>query len=333
MSTPIAFVFPGQGSQFPGMGRDLEHFGPGAGEFAARAEEITGVPVMELMTTADADTLADPEIAQVLVFVWSCAALARLLEHGWRPSVVAGHSLGEYSALVACGSLDVDTALSLVSCRGKAMVQAARQSPGAMAAVVGLPLHTVEALCEQARDNTDFAVVANVNSPRQTVVSGTTQAVRAVTDAARQAGALRAKQLPVGGAYHSPLMAGATKRLADKLSHIRLRPPGTPLVSSATGQLVTDIAEYRAELLLQVVRPVRWEQAMRTLIGLGARAFVEVGPGRVLGGLGREMARVADHLTSGQALRAAPPAAYGLDSRGTGRISPIRFSSNREWSM
>ncbi|WP_369368582.1 ACP S-malonyltransferase [Streptomyces sp. CG4] len=303
---PTACVFPGQGSQFPGMGRELNGFGPSARTLVTRAEHITGLPVADLMTTADAGTLADPEIAQVLVFVWSAAALQRLREQGLRPAAVAGHSLGEYTALFACGSLDLDTALSLVSCRGRAMRTAARQTPGTMAAIVGLPPDTVRALCEDACDDAGVVVVANLNSPRQTVVSGTVAAVRRVIDAARTAGALRARQLPVGGAYHSPLMAGAPVGLAMHLRDVRLTPPGIPLVSSATGRLVTDIEEYRDELLRQMLAPVRWQETVRTLLALGVRTFVEAGPGRVLSGLGREMARDARHLTVQDALRAGP---------------------------
>ncbi|WP_063772653.1 ACP S-malonyltransferase [Streptomyces sp. CT34] len=305
---PTAFVFPGQGSQFPGMGRELSGFGPAARALVTRAERITGLPVADLMATADAETLADPEIAQVLVFVWSAAALERLREQGLRPAAVAGHSLGEYTALFASGALDLDTALSLVSCRGRAMHTAARQTPGAMAAIAGLPPDTVRGLCRDACDDSGVVVVANLNSPRQTVVSGTVAAVRRVVGAAREAGALRAVRLPVGGAYHSPLMAGAPVALAVRLRDVRLAPPGIPLVSSATGRLVTDIEEYRDELLRQMLAPVRWQETVHTLLALGVRSFVEAGPGRVLSGLGREMARDARHLTVREALGAVPRA-------------------------
>ncbi|OAR22112.1 malonyl CoA-ACP transacylase, partial [Streptomyces sp. ERV7] len=232
---PTAFVFPGQGSQFPGMGRELDRFGDQAGQVVARAEEVTGLPVAELMSTADARTLTDPEIAQVLVFVWSAAALARLRAQDWQPAYVAGHSLGEFTALYAAGCLDLDTALRLVSCRGRAMRDAARLSPGSMAAIVGLSLDLVRGVCREACDDTDLVTVANVNSPRQAVVSGNTPAVRRVVERAQVLGALRARQLPVGGAYHSPLMAPALPPLAAELARTRLRPPRTPLISSTTG--------------------------------------------------------------------------------------------------
>lgn len=312
MITTAAFVFPGQGSQFPGMGHELHRLGTQARTLARRAEEITGLPVTELMTHADAATLADPEIAQVLVLVWSLAALDRLRKAGWRPCAVAGHSLGEYTALVACGSLDEDTALSLVSRRGKAMARAARGRRGTMAAVVGLPAQTVQALCRRACVGTDVAVVANWNSPRQLVVAGTVSAIEHVIDAATDAGALRARKLTVGGAYHSPLMNEARNSLREPLAAAPLGAPRTPFVSSTTGRRITDIEAYRATLLTQVISPVRWSDTVATLAALGADVYVEAGPGRVLGGLGREMARTARHLTTWDALRqSTPPARTG----------------------
>jgi [acyl-carrier-protein] S-malonyltransferase len=297
------FVFPGQGSQHPGMGRDLAGCDSTARALLPAAERATGLPVYELMTRADAATIADPEIAQLLVFVWSTVLHRQLDEEGVRPGAVAGHSLGEYSALVACGSLDWEAALSIVSARGRAMAEAARRQPGTMAALVGLDSETVSALCIRVCQGEAFAVIANHNSPRQTVVSGTADAIAGVIEAARTAGALRAKQLPVGGAYHSPLMTAAEDSLAPLLMAAPLRPPETPLVSSLTGQPVTDIEAYRGQLLRQVTKPVRWQAAVASLVEHGARTFVEVGPGRVLTGLGREMARDGRHLGAHEARR------------------------------
>ncbi len=301
-----AFLFPGQGSQFPGMGREVERLGSPALGVVARAEEVTGLPVSHLMSTADARSLADPEIAQVLVFVWSAAALTRLHADGWRPDYVAGHSLGEFTALYAAGCLDLDTALRLVSCRGRAMRVAARVSPGSMAAIVGLPLDLVRRLCREAGEGTALATVANINSRRQTVISGSTPAVGRVVEQAQALGALRARQLPVGGAYHSPLMASALAPLAAELSGARLTPPRTPLVSSTTGQVVEDIEEYHDELPWQMLRPVQWRRTVTTLRHRGVDVFVESGPGRVLAGLGREIAREAVHLSVQEALRTTP---------------------------
>jgi [acyl-carrier-protein] S-malonyltransferase len=304
--TGSAFVFPGQGSQYPGMARDLAACGPEARALVHDAEQRTGVDLTALMATADARTLADPRIAQLLVFVASSALLAELRQRGAEPGMVAGHSLGEYSALVACGSLDWSTALELVSFRGTVMAEAAGRHPGTMVAVAGLDLARVQRFCDTATQRHGIAVVANLNSARQLVVSGSTDAVLDVLAAACTAGALRAKRLPVGGAYHSPLMATAEHRLAPLLRTVALQPPRVPFVSSVTGELVTDIEAYRAALITQVTRPVRWQDAVRRLASLGAPDFVEVGPGRVLTGLGRETARGMRHRGVLEALRGLP---------------------------
>jgi [acyl-carrier-protein] S-malonyltransferase len=183
------------------------------------------------------------------------------------------------------------------------MAEAARRRPGTMATVAGLRTETVTELCCRVCRGEEFAVPANLNSPRQTVVAGTVDAVATVVDAARSAGALRAKQLPVGGAFHSPLMTSAEDSLAPLLLGTPLRPPHTPLVSSVTGQPVTDVETYRGQLLRQVTRPVRWQAAVGSLVAQGVRTFVEVGPGRVLAGLGREMARDGRHLAAHEARR------------------------------
>jgi [acyl-carrier-protein] S-malonyltransferase len=307
-SSRVAFVFPGQGSQYPGMMRDLGWCGGPALRAIAEATELTGLPIQELMTKADAVTLADPEIAQLLVFVHSAVQLRALRTAGLRPAVVAGHSLGEYTALLAADCLDWPSALRLVAVRGRAMAEAARERPGAMAALVGLDAATVQRLCGPDGAGGDQVVVANLNSPRQAVVSGTGPAVDAVIEAARAAGALRAKRLPVGGAYHSPLMAPAQAALAPLLRAASLRSPTVAMVSSVSGAAVTDLEAYRSALLGQMTAPVRWERAVRTLAG-GAAHFVEVGPGRVLTGLDREMVRGASHRTAMQARRLAAAAA------------------------
>lgn len=307
----MAFVFPGQGSQYPGMMRELGWCGKSALRAVAEAAELTGLPIGELMTTADVTTLADPEIAQLLVFVHSCVQLRALREAGHRPSVVAGHSLGEYTALVAGGCLDWPTALRLVAVRGRAMARAAQERPGAMAALVGLDPGTVHQLCAHASAGTEHVVVANLNSPKQTVVSGTERAVEAVIEAARTAGALRAKRLPVGGAYHSRLMGQAQSALLPPLRAAMLRPPTVAVVSSITGTTVSDLEGYRVALLGQITAPVRWKDTVDTLTRIGAVSFVEVGPGRVLTGLGREMVRDGTH---GTAARLRAPAAGTAES-------------------
>lgn len=301
-----AFVFPGQGSQYPGMGRELAAFEPHAGELIGAAEELTGLPVGELMSRADAATIADPQIAQILVFVASSAALSHFEALGVRAAAVAGHSLGEYTALVACGALGWPDAMLLVAARGRAMSAAAAREPGAMAAIVGLAHGRVAGLCDQVCGGAGRVVLANLNSARQAVVSGTLEAVTEVVEKAREAGALRARRLPVGGAYHSPLMASAERELEPLLRAVRLRRPRLPLVSSVTAEPVADIHGYRDDLLRQITRPVLWQRTMTALAEIGAGAFVELGPGKVLTGLGRETVRSAAHRTAAEALRSLP---------------------------
>jgi len=299
-----AFLFPGQGSQYPGMVRDLTVCGPRARALVAEAEQATGHDITRLMTNADAATIANPELAQLLVFVASSVLHTELRDRGVRPTVVAGHSLGEYTALFACGSLDWTTALSLVAYRGQAMAEAAENEPGTMGAVVGLPVATVEHLCRTvAQDNGGVAVVANVNSARQVVVSGTTDEVESVLEKSRSAGALRSRRIPVGGAYHSPLMTPARDALAQRVREATLRPPRTPLVSSVTGEPITDIEAYREVLLDQVTRPVRWHTVVQLLAAAGITHYVEAGPGRVLSGLVREGTRGTRQQTALDALR------------------------------
>ncbi|WP_433003873.1 ACP S-malonyltransferase [Kribbella sp. CA-294648] len=299
----LAFVFPGQGSQQPAMGRELTRCGDEARALIGRAEELSGVPVGELMMRADAATLADPEIAQLTIFVWSSVLAAELATAGVRPDAVAGHSLGEYPALVAAGCLSWESALALVARRGRAMAEAARRRPGAMAAIVGLSLEQVTNLCRQfSNRHGAVLVVANLNAPRQAVISGTSEQVDEAAEAARSAGAFRVKRLPVGGAYHSPLMAEAERELAPLIAAADLRPPQVPFVSSVTGCLVDDIERYRRVLATQITRPVHWADTVERLGRLGATTFVEVGPGRVLSGLGRNMLRTAEHLAGTEAL-------------------------------
>jgi len=292
-SASLAFVFPGQGSQYPGMIKDVQRCGPGARSLLGDAQDITGLPVLDLMSTASAEIIADPHIAQVLVFLTSTVLLNELRQRGWRPAAVAGHSLGEYPALVAAEMLTWDAALRLVHARGTAMAAAAAIQPGAMAALVGLDPETVTAMCQSATRDPEHAVIANLNSATQLVVSGTEAAVEEVLESARTAGALRARRLPVGGAYHSALMQPAADQLRPLILEAQLASPTTTFVSSTTGRVVDDLDEYRHALANQVIAPVRWQRTVGALTATGIDCFVEVGPGRVLTGLARDNARAA----------------------------------------
>nr|WP_042188148.1 ACP S-malonyltransferase [Kibdelosporangium sp. MJ126-NF4]CEL17815.1 Malonyl CoA-acyl carrier protein transacylase [Kibdelosporangium sp. MJ126-NF4]CTQ90961.1 Malonyl CoA-acyl carrier protein transacylase (EC 2.3.1.39) [Kibdelosporangium sp. MJ126-NF4] len=310
----IAAVFPGQGSQLAGMGRELLGCGPDALKLVPLAEEVTGLPVEEWLTRADAATLADPQVAHLTVFVYSSVLWHELRQRGARPVVLAGHSLGEYSALAAARCLEWHTALEIVAYRGRVMAESARQRSGTMGAIVGLSTQAVEQLCAAHSTGSGVVVVANLNSPRQSVISGTENEVLAVLDAARQRGAMRARRIPVGGAYHSPLMARAQESLDGMIAGVRLDAPRVRLVSSVTGRDVTDVEAYRGELRYQMTRPVRWRDVVAALHESEVDTVWEVGPGRVLTGLGREMARERDlgtrHLT-GRELAATAPALVG----------------------
>lgn len=300
-----AFVFPGQGSQYAGMGRDLTWCESERAAVVGLAEEITGRPVHEWMTRADTATIADPAIAQLIVHVHSLVLLERLRVNGTDCAVTAGHSLGEYTAMVAAGMLTSADSLRIVAARGAAMAAAAQRTPGAMAAIVGLDVELVEALCAAAEAQP--VVVANLNSPRQAVVSGTEDGVAEVSAAAAAAGALRARRLPVGGAYHSPLMAPARDELAPLLAAVAIAEPSRGFVSSTTGEPVADPEQQRTHLLGQITAPVRWRDTVARLAGRGVTRYLEVGPGRVLSGLGREMHRAAVHETVRPAPRIPMP--------------------------
>ncbi len=293
------FLFPGQGSQHAGMGGDLWAVSPAARALAERAAALTGMDLIGLMAAADEPTLADPEIAQVTIFTLSTALAAALAEQGIRPDLVAGHSLGEYTALAVSGALPWEEALLLVQARGRAMARAARLAPGKMAAISGLEPERVAALCAAAsRDG--CAVVANYNTPLQTVVAGDAGGIESVIALARAEGALKIDMLNVGGAYHSPLMAPARAELEPLIRRAPLRPPATAMLSSITGEFVTDIEAYRSLLLEQVTLPVRWGACAARLAALAqsGAALVEVGPGRVLGGLMRQISRAIGVLAA-----------------------------------
>lgn len=293
MDSYQCLLFPGQGSQYPGMLRDLHRHDPSA-RLVMRATEVAGIPLAELMQHGSAQDLADPLVAQLAVFVTSATKLDSLGFDQRSSPVVAGHSLGEITALYAAKSLGLDAALALVSCRGRLMAEAAREQDGCMAAVMGLP---PEAEATVVPPDTDDVVVANRNSLRQFVISGSRSAVDAAVFRARQRGALRIVYLPVGGAYHSPLMKTAADEFEKELAAVDLQPLRRPMVSGVSGELVADEVEAKKLLGSQMMSTVEWVRVMESLDLLGVHRALEVGPGRVLQSLAkhqRQWPRVDD---------------------------------------
>lgn len=280
-----AYVFPGQGSQFPGMGKDLYEANAKAREMFSRANEILGFDITAVMFSGSAEDLRATAVTQPAVFLHSVIAAACIQD--FKPEMTAGHSLGEFSALVAAGAMGFEDALRLVAIRADAMQKACEAVPGTMAAVLGLEFKTIEEICA----GIDGVVVpANYNSPGQLVISGENDAIDRACDALKAAGAKRALKLSVGGAFHSPLMAPAAERLARAIENTRIREPFCPVYQNVDAKPHTDPAQIRENLLRQLTSPVRWAQSVENMIKDGATSFTEVGPGTVLAGLIRKIA-------------------------------------------
>lgn len=276
--TRLVFLFPGQGSQHPGMGHDLYCSLPAVRSFVDQMSESTEVDVADLMFRSDARRLSEPEAAHLSIYALSMGLLAHLSEIGVEPWAVAGHSLGEYGALVAAGCITWDEGLGLVSRRGHVISRASAEVPGLMAGIVGLPANLVEQLCGMAA-GVGRVVVANYNSPVQTVVSGEAAAVENVVALAKESGAIRATLLDVGGAFHSPLMEPAAKAFLPSLEDIELGRPRTVMVSGITGKPVSDVDEYSLLLRSQITSPVQWSTAVRTLIVMERKRSWRLGRG------------------------------------------------------
>ena len=290
MSNPsrrLAFVFPGQGSQTVGMGRDwFDETDLGRTAFS-RADQALGFPLSRVCFEGPEEQLRRTDRAQPGLFVCSVIAFEFLQSSGVTPQVVAGHSLGEYSALYAAGVFDLETGLSLVRTRGESMSEAADARPGAMAAILALDAAQVQAVCrESARGG--IVQVANFNSPGQTVISGEREAVERAAEAARAAGARRAVMLPVHGAFHSPLMETAVARMEAALAGATLSEPAVSFLANTEGDFVRDAETVRACLARQITHCVRWTEIMDKIAASGVDLVIEVGPGRVLSGLWRQ---------------------------------------------
>jgi len=286
--TALAFLFPGQGSQQPGMGRDLAENFPIARDTLAEADEALGFALSKLCFEGPAEELQLTANTQPAVLACSVAAFRVLEQEGVTPSFVAGHSLGEHSALVAAGAVKFSDALRIVRHRGQYMQEAVPVGTGAMAALLGISLEKVEELCREAAEG-EVVSPANINTPAQVVVAGHAAAVRRVMDRAAAAGAKRAVALPVSAPFHCSLMRPAQERLTPELEALSISDLRFPLVNNARAALIRMSADARLGLIDQVCAPVLWDQSIRALRAHGAQTFVEVGPGRVLTGMMRQI--------------------------------------------
>jgi len=282
-----AYIFPGQGAQFTGMGQDLYEASPKARDLFQAANETLGFDITKVMFEGTADELKETKVTQPAIFLHS-TILAEVMGTAFNPDMVAGHSLGEISALVANRTLAFTDGLQLVYKRALAMQKACEAAPSTMAAVLGLEDHLVEAICA---DQEGIVVAANYNCPGQLVISGEIEAVNSACEALKAAGAKRALLLPVGGAFHSPMMEPAREELAAAIEATTFTAPACPIYQNVSTFAVTDPKKIQENLMFQLTAPVKWTQSMQNMIKDGATEFIEVGPGNVLQGLMRKIDR------------------------------------------
>jgi [acyl-carrier-protein] S-malonyltransferase len=289
----IAHVFPGQGSQYPGMAREFAEAYPSAKAMMQEADDLLHIHLSKTMLEGPEDILRQTEFTQPAIFLHSMIALKNDEEYAV-PQVAAGHSLGEYTALTSSGALNFKDALQLVYLRGTLMGEAGRRSSGTMAAIIGMDAKVLSALCEEVEDETGNIVrPANYNSPGQIVISGSNAGVQEVMRRAKASGVRIAKELPVSGAFHSPLMQYAADGLREALQSTKISEPSIPVFSNVTSEPVSDPEEIRSLLVQQLTSPVRWEESVMNMYDFGITEFVEYGPGKVLQGLiGRTLANV-----------------------------------------
>lgn len=276
-----AYVFPGQGAQFPGMAKELFERYDAAAAYFNKAKEILGFDIQTIMFGEDAEALRQTQVTQPAVFIHSVLAFMALPERS--AAMTAGHSLGEFSALVAAGALNFEDGLQLVSQRAMAMQEACELNPSTMAAVLGMDDEAVANICASIKD--EVVVAANYNCPGQIVISGSMQGIELAGAALKEAGAKRVLPLQVGGAFHSPLMMPAQEKLAAAIASTQFQTPHCPIYQNVDGLPYTDPAQIKENLIQQLTAPVRWTQCVQNMIADGAEAFIECGPGNVLQGL------------------------------------------------
>ncbi len=292
-----AFVFPGQGAQFTGMGKDLYENNETAKQLFEKANEILGFRITDIMFEGTAEELKQTRVTQPAVFLHSVIS-AICMGNEFQPDMVGGHSLGEFSALVAAGALGFEDGLRLVHARALAMQKACEVTPGTMAAIIALPDDTIEATCaEVSAQGNGVVVPANYNCPGQLVISGNVEAVQAACEKLKAAGAKRALVLPVGGAFHSPLMQPAAEELRQAIEQVEFLTPRCPIYQNVDAKAHTDATEIKQNLMAQLTASVRWTQEVNNMIEAGATDFTECGPGKALQGMIAKIAKGNDAVT------------------------------------
>ena len=279
-----AFVFPGQGAQFVGMGKDLYESNPLAKDLFDKANDVLGFKITDIMFEGTAEELKQTKVTQPAVFLHSVIS-ALCMGDDFKPEMVAGHSLGEFSALVAAGALNFEDGLRLVHARAMAMQEACEMAQGTMAAIIGLPDEKVEEICAEVSAEGNVVIPANYNNPGQLVISGNVEAVNAACEKMKEAGAKRALLLPVSGAFHSPLMQPATDKLQAAIEQTEVKAPICPVYQNVDAQPHTDPAEIKQNLIAQLTSSVRWTKSVQNMIADGADDFTECGPGKALQGM------------------------------------------------
>ncbi|MDY3098767.1 MAG: ACP S-malonyltransferase [Bacteroidaceae bacterium] len=292
-----AFVFPGQGAQFSGMGKDLYETNETAKALFEKANEILGFRITDIMFAGTDEELKQTRVTQPAVFLHSVIS-AICLGDDFQPDMVGGHSLGEFSALVAAGALSFEDGLRLVHARALAMQKACEVAPGTMAAIIALPDNTIEGICsEVSAEGNGVVVPANYNCPGQLVISGNVEAVNAACDKLKAAGAKRALVLPVGGAFHSPLMQPAAEELQKAIEEVEFKTPRCPIYQNVDAQAHTDASEIKQNLMAQLTASVKWTKEVNNMIEAGATDFTECGPGKALQGMIAKIAKGNEAVT------------------------------------